>query len=38
MEGKQLAGRTCYPTTRCEVDFDSDLDMITLLPTFCAFG
>lgn len=37
-EGKQLAGRTYYPMTHFEVDFDSDLDTVTQLPTFYAFG
>ena len=38
MECKQVAGRTYYPMTRIEVDFDAALDVVTLLPTFYAFG
>ncbi|OXI28858.1 hypothetical protein CFB89_32215 [Burkholderia sp. AU16741] len=27
-----------FPLTKCEVDFDRQNDMVTLLPSFYAFG
>ncbi|MCA8245138.1 MULTISPECIES: hypothetical protein [unclassified Burkholderia] len=27
-----------FPLTKCEVDFDQQNDMVTLLPSFYAFG
>ncbi|VWD49575.1 hypothetical protein BLA18112_07372 [Burkholderia lata] len=27
-----------FPLTKCEVDFDRKKDMVTLLPSFYAFG
>ncbi|WP_186180459.1 hypothetical protein [Burkholderia gladioli] len=38
MEVRQLAGRTYFALTRCEVDFNQDLNKLTLLPTYYAFG
>ncbi len=38
MDIRQRAGRTYFPLTACEVDFDRALDRVTLLPTYYAFG
>ena len=38
VECKQVSGRTYYPITRIEVDFDAHRDVVSLLPTFYAFG
>lgn len=38
MEARQVAGRTYFALTRCEVNFNPALDRVTLLPTYYAFG
>lgn len=38
MEVRQLAARTYFALTRCEVDCNQDPDKLTLLPTYYAFG
>lgn len=38
MEVRQLAGQTYFALTRCEVDFNQDLNKLTLQPTYYAFG
>jgi len=38
MEVTHLAGRTCFAMTGCEVDFNQVTHMLTLLPTYYAFG
>lgn len=38
MEVTQIAGKTCFAMTACEIDFNQETDMVTLMPTYYAFG
>ncbi|MFH5253834.1 hypothetical protein ACGTRS_21650 [Burkholderia semiarida] len=38
MHNMPAEARPFFPLTKCEVDFDQQNDMVTLLPSFYAFG
>jgi len=38
MHDIQTESPSFFPLTKCEVDFDHQKDMVTLLPSFYAFG
>lgn len=38
MSNMPAAAPPFFPLTKCEVDFDQQNDMVTLLPSFYAFG
>ncbi len=38
MSNWQTDAHPFFPLTKCEVDFDQQKDMVTLLPSFYAFG